>query len=282
MKKTRVILVSGMSGAGKTQAMAAFENLEYNCIDNYPVALLNEFTEYLKEDTPYERVAMAVTLMDAMEAIRMLSNVDWIDLKILLLDCEDAALVKRYKQTRRSHPMMIYNDASTLTEAIQYERRMFDQLKGAENEIIDTTLIKPAALQKRLAAAFAVDKRTSFRISFVSFGFKHGIPKDADLVLDVRFLPNPFYVEELRPLTGNDPEVYNYVIEKPETHEYLARSLPYYDYLLRQYKLEGKMQVTIAIGCTGGQHRSVTLTNYFYQHYSRYYQCYKWHRDADH
>ena len=122
----------------------------------------------------------------------------------------------------------------------------------------------------------------SFRVSFISFGYKHGIPRDADLLLDVRFLPNPFYIESLRKLTGNDKEVYDYVMSQSETQEFVRRTIEYYDYLLKKYEEEGKMQMIIGIGCTGGQHRSVTLTNYFAEYYSKYYQVYKWHRDADH
>ena len=119
-------------------------------------------------------------------------------------------------------------------------------------------------------------------VSFISFGYKHGIPRDADLLLDVRFLPNPFYIESLRKLTGNDKAVYDYVMSQSETQEFVRRTIEYYDYLLKKYEEEGKMQMIIGIGCTGGQHRSVTLTNYFAEYYSKYYQVYKWHRDADH
>ncbi|OUC52128.1 RNase adaptor protein RapZ [Eggerthia catenaformis] len=282
MDDIELVLVSGMSGAGKTQAMAVFENLEYYCMDNYPVALLEAFTDYLKEESPFIKVAMAVRLDDAMKAIRVLSNADGINLNIVFLDCEDSEIVKRYKQTRRSHPLIINGKASTLTEAIQLERKKFEYLKSSTNLVIDTTLLKNKSLQDLLESKFNRLPKEIFRVTFVSFGYKHGIPKDADLVLDVRFLPNPFYNESLRSLTGNDQAVYDYVMDKEETRIFIKKAMPFYDYLLKEYEKEGKMQVTVAIGCTGGQHRSVTLTNYFYQHYSSYYQCYKYHRDADH
>lgn len=282
MDKIEVVVVTGMSGAGKTQAMAIFENMEYRCIDNYPVALLKEFGDLMRTSTKYAKVAMAVSLGDAILAVRVLSNMDWIDLTVIFLDCDDEVLLSRYKQTRRSHPLMIGNMASSLMEAIHFEREMADSVSKLANIIIDTTLLKPTKLQDKLEIYFHKGNQDTFRVSFVSFGYKHGVPRDADLLLDVRFLPNPFYIEELRNLTGNDKAVYDYVMEQTETKEFIEKTITYYDYLLKKYEEEGKMQMIIGIGCTGGQHRSVTLTNYFADYYSKYYQVYKWHRDADH
>ncbi len=282
MNKIQVVLVTGMSGAGKTQAMAIFENLEYFCMDNYPVALLTEFGELLKTSASYTKIAMAVPIGDAMQAIRVLSNLDWINMEVVFLDCDNDAIIKRYKQTRRSHPLMITNMASTLSEAIDVERKEAEIIKAESNTVIDTTLLKPAALQDVIEATFNTGSKNVFRVCFESFGYKHGVPADADLILDVRFLPNPFYVEELRRKTGNDKEVYDYVMDKPETKIFVEKTIAYYDYLLKEYEKEGKMQVIIGIGCTGGQHRSVTLTNFFADYYEKYYQVYKWHRDADH
>lgn len=282
MEKIEVVVVTGMSGAGKTQAMAIFENMEYRCIDNYPIALLKEFGDLLRTSIKYSKVAMAVSLGDAILAIRVLSNMDWVDLTVIFLDCDDEVLLSRYKQTRRSHPLMISNLASSLTEAIDIEREMAEPVSQLANIVIDTTLLKVSKLQDKLEIYFHKGNQEVFRVSFVSFGYKHGVPRDADLLLDVRFLPNPFYIEELRPLTGNDKAVYDYVMEQPETQEFIEKTKTYYDYLLKKYEEEGKMQMIIGIGCTGGQHRSVTLTNYFADYYSQYYQVYKWHRDADH
>ena len=209
MDKIEVVIVTGMSGAGKTQAMAIFENMEYRCIDNYPVALLKEFGDLLRTSTKYSKVAMAVSLGDAILAVRVFSNMDWVDLTVIFLDCEDEVLLSRYKQTRRSHPLMIGNVASSLTEAIQFEREMADPISKLANIIIDTTLLKPIKLQDKLEIYFHKGNQDTFRVSFVSFGYKHGVPKDADLLLDVRFLPNPFYIEELRAQTGNDKAVYD-------------------------------------------------------------------------
>ncbi|MDE6952195.1 MAG: RNase adapter RapZ [Erysipelotrichales bacterium] len=282
MDKIEVVFVTGMSGAGKTQAMATFENMEYQCMDNYPVALLKEFGDLLRTSNKYTKIAMAVPLRDAIFAIRVMSNLDWVDLTVVFLDADDKVLLSRYKQTRRTHPLMISNRASTLLEAIAIEREIADPISKLANIVIDTTLLKPTRLQDKLEIYFHKGNQDTFRISFVSFGYKHGIPKDADLLLDVRFLPNPFYIEELRNKTGNDKEVYDYVMGQPETKEFIQKTTQYYDYLLKKYEEEGKMQMVIGIGCTGGQHRSVTLTNYFADYYSRFYQVYRWHRDANH
>lgn len=282
MDQVEVVIVTGMSGAGKTSAMACFENLAFRCIDNYPVPLLTEFAELVQDNSQYQRVAMAVNLEDALKAIRLLNNLDWINLTVVFLDCDDETLVKRYKQTRRSHPLLISNKASSLLEAIEFERRLAEPISRLANIYIDTTKLKGARFQDLLEDYFNKGKLDPFRITFVSFGYKHGVPKDADLLLDVRFLPNPFYIEELRQLTGNDQAVYDYVMEKEETKIFVEKTTEFLDYLLKEYEKEGKMHLVIGIGCTGGQHRSVTLTNYFADYYSQYYQVHRLHRDADH
>jgi len=281
MTDRSVVLVTGMSGAGKTTAMAVFENMGYYCVDNLPVELLDDFGEVMKT-AHYTKVALAVSLFDAQEAMRDLTNMDWIKLNMLFLDCEDEKIVKRYKFTRRSHPLLITNHASALSEAIELERREAEKVASMANQIIDTTLLKANRLQDVIEASFDQGTKDVFRVIFESFGYKYGLPKDADLLLDVRFLPNPFYIESLRHKSGNDEEVYNYVMEQPETRAFLDKAFKFYDYLLDQYEKEGKNQVIFGIGCTGGQHRSVTLTNYFAKHYSQRYKVYKYHRDADH
>lgn len=278
----QVVMVTGMSGAGKTSAMAVFENMEYQCIDNYPVILLEQFGELLKSSNRYSKVAMALSLNDAVDAMRILSNLDWIKLTIVFLDCEDDTLVMRYKFTRRTHPLLICNRASSLTEAISFERKLAEPVSQMAHIVIDTTNLTKARFQARLERFFATGNSDSFRISFVSFGYKHGIPRDADLLFDVRFLPNPYYIESLRELTGNDKAVYNYVIEQPETQEFIQKMTDLFDYLFENFKREGKMHLVVGIGCTGGQHRSVSLTNYFADYYSKKYQVHRLHRDAVH
>ena len=282
MDQNEIVIVTGMSGAGKTTAMAVFENMAYRCIDNYPVALLTEFAEMIQQCAKYQKTAMAVSLDDATKAIRILSNVDWIHLSVVFLDCDDEVILKRYKETRRCHPILIGNKASSLMEAIEFERKIANPIMRLANFTIDTTKLKKAKLQNTIENYFNQKSVDPFRISFVSFGYKYGVPKDADLLFDVRFLPNPFYIEELRPLTGNDKAVYDYVIDKPETQVFITKMLDLLDYLLAEYEKEGKMHLIIGIGCTDGQHRSVSLTNYFADHYSQIYQVHRLHRDADH
>lgn len=280
--KIQVVMVTGMSGAGKTSAMAVFENMEFQCIDNYPVILLEQFGELLKTSNRYSKVAMALSLNDAINAIRILGNLDWISLSIIFLDCEDEVLLTRYKFTRRVHPLLISNRASSLSDAISFERKIAEPVKQMANIVVDTSRYSLARFQEHLERLFSQGSRDSFRISFVSFGYKHGIPRDADLLFDVRFLPNPYYVESLRELTGNDQEVYNYVMDQPETKEFVRRMTEMLDYLFVNFEKEGKMHLVVGIGCTGGQHRSVTLTNYFADYYQERYLVHRLHRDAHH
>lgn len=282
MDKIEIVVVTGMSGAGKTSAMASFENLAYRCIDNYPVDLLEQFGELIKNNPKYQRTALAVALEDAIKAIRILSNIDWVHLTVVFLDCTDEILVKRYKETRRSHPLLISNKAASLVEGIDFERKLAVPIANLANFTIDTTKLKFVKFQSMIDDHFSKDVVDPFRVSFESFGFKHGIPKDADLLLDVRFLPNPFYLPELREHTGNDQDVYDYVMEKEETKIFVENTSKYLDYLIDEYEKEGKMHLIIGIGCTGGQHRSVTLTNYFAKRYEGQYKVYCVHRDADH
>ena len=198
MDQNEIVIVTGMSGAGKTTAMAVFENMAYRCIDNYPVALLTEFAEMIQQCAKYQKTAMAVSLDDATKAIRILSNVDWIHLSVVFLDCDDEVILKRYKETRRCHPILIGNKASSLMEAIEFERKIANPIMRLANFTIDTTKLKKAKLQNTIENYFNQKSVDPFRISFVSFGYKYGVPKDADLLFDVRFLPNPFYIEELR------------------------------------------------------------------------------------
>lgn len=281
-EKIHLVLVTGLSGAGKTTAMGILEDMEYRCIDNYPVILLSQFGELLKSSDEYSKIAMAVPINEALEAIQILKNMDWIDLSIVFLDCENNVLLTRYKFTRRVHPLLISNKAHSLEEAIEFERDIAQPIALNAHMTIDTTHLKKPKLQERLETYFSKSEQEPFRISFVSFGYKNGIPRDADLLFDVRFLPNPYYIEELRSLTGNDKAVYDYVIEKPETIEFIEKLTSLFDYLFEKFLEEGKMHVVVGIGCTGGQHRSVTLTNYFADYYAKKYQVHRLHRDAIH
>ncbi len=282
MDKVEVIIITGMSGAGKTTVMAVFENMGFYCIDNYPAKLLKEFGDLLIADTSHPRIALAVRIEDARKAIEILENMDWIDLKIVFLTSDDDTLLTRYKFTRRSHPLLISNKASTLSEAIEIERKTGEAIEQLADMRIDTGNLKPARLQDLIEEFFSLGAIDPFRISFISFGYKHGVPRDADLLFDVRFLPNPYWEEPLRELTGNDKEVYNYVINKPETQEFINKMTDLFDYFFENYQKEGKMHLVIGIGCTGGQHRSVSLVNYFYDYYKEVFLVHKLHRDANH
>lgn len=282
MDRIQLVMVTGLSGAGKTSCMAVFENLEFQCIDNAPIELLEQFANLLKTSKEYTKVAYAVKLKDALQAARILSNLDWIDLSILFLDANDDVLLKRYKQSRRTHPLLISERAASLQEAIEFERELAKPVLRISNKVIDTSMMKTNKLQQLMEDYYLHSETDPFRISFISFGYKHGIPKDLDLMFDVRFLPNPFYVDELREQTGNDQAVYDYVMEKPETQEFVEVLTPTLDYLFKNFEQEGRMHLVVGIGCTGGQHRSVTLTNYFADHYAKIYQVHRLHRDADH
>jgi len=185
----------------------------------------------------------------------------------------------RYKLTRRNHPLLNGNVCNTLEEAIEEERKMFQSVKDRATCVIDTTFLKTSELKNKLQDYFSLSSKPVFTISFISFGYKHGVPMDADCMLDVRFLPNPFWEVELRPYSGDDACVYNYVMDKPETKEFCEKMIAFLDYAFEKYVKEGKNHFTVAIGCTGGQHRSVSITNYLYSYYQDKYRCFKEHRD---
>ena len=279
-RRRRVILVSGMSGAGKSTATRFLEDMGYRVIDNFPVQLLSLLIEMVETSTDprYSYIALSVAAQDFSEFLRIVKGQN-IESEVLVLDCSDSVLLHRYKSTRRMHPLLLSNTVNTLEEAIAVERQMFTRSLDSTFIRIDTTFLSEKEFRKKIEQYFSKSNIPVFSISFMSFGYKYGVPMDADVMIDVRFLPNPFWVVSLRPYSGNDPQVYNYVIEKPETQEFLTRFLAFMDYAFEQYVMEGKNHFTVAIGCTGGQHRSVAITNYLYDHYRDTYHCYKQHRD---
>lgn len=181
-------------------------------------------------------------------------------MRVLFLDASNEVLLHRYKSTRRTHPLLISNVCNTLEEAISVERQMFQNYKDTAFLSVDTTFLKASELKQKIEKYFSLSSAPVFSISFISFGYKHGVPLDADLMIDVRFLPNPYWEVELRPYSGDDPQVYHYVMDKPETKEFIKRLLEFLDYAFTEYVKEGKNHFTVAIGCTGGQHRSVSIT----------------------
>ena len=276
----RVILVSGMSGAGKSTAMRMLEDMGYHIIDNLPVQMVQGFVQILEESTDprYNYIALATSAQDFPLFLKYLVGQN-ISVRVLFLDASDQTLLHRYKSTRRMHPLLLSNTANTLEEAITVERQMFAKNSNNSFITIDSSFTSEKEFRKKIEQYFSRTSVPAFSLSFVSFGYKYGVPMDADLMVDVRFLPNPYWVEELRKYSGDDPQVYDFVINKPETKEFLDRFLNFTDYAFRQYAAEGKNHFTVAVGCTGGQHRSVAITNYLYDVYKTQYNCYKEHRD---
>lgn len=265
----RLVIVTGMSGAGKSTAMKMMEDMGFFCIDNLPIPLLDklvDFTMSVHSDTQKIAIGTDVRSGDGLdrveEMVRLLSEKD-AHCEILFLDAEDSVLVKRYKETRRSHPLA---KGERVDKGIQEERKRLLQVKSQADYIIDTSRLLTRELKAELERIFVRDEdyRNLF-VTILSFGFKYGIPEDSDIVMDVRFLPNPYYIEELKPKTGNDVEIQQYVMQFPEAKEFLERLSGLLDFLIPHYISEGKNQLVISIGCTGGKHRSVTLANELYK-----------------
>ena len=258
------LIISGMSGAGKSRAVATLEDLGYYCVDNLPIALIPRFAEVCLAATErYERVALVTDvraggdfqqLFDSLDSIRDMGC----DYRILFLDTDTATLIRRYKETRRRHPLM--SDGMTIEQAMHREQELLRPLREHADFVIDTTLMPAAKLRNELYGLFG-DKsaRGKLSVNVVSFGFKYGIPLEADLVFDVRFLPNPFYVPELKHKTGMDSEVYDYVFSFPQTKTFIDKLEGMLSFLLPLYAEEGKSTLVIAVGCTGGHHRSVSV-----------------------
>ncbi|SDK04937.1 RNase adapter RapZ [Sediminibacillus albus] len=285
-KETQLVIITGMSGAGKTVAVQSFEDLGFYCVDNLPPALLPKFLELMKDSTNnIQKVAVVMdlrgreffdTLFDALDALG--KEEAWLAEHILFLDAQDQALVSRYKETRRSHPLA---PEGLPLEGIEQERSILDELRGRAHNIIDTTSLKPKELRDKIVEAYAEKEQEIFSVHAVSFGFKYGLPIDADLVFDVRFLPNPHYVAHMRPLTGLNTEVSSYVFKWSDTQKFLDKVTDLLEFMLPQYKKEGKSQLVIAIGCTGGQHRSVAISEYLAKKFSTDYVTHVSHRDID-
>ncbi|SCZ05213.1 RNase adapter RapZ [Alkaliphilus peptidifermentans] len=261
----RVVIITGLSGAGKSQAVKYMEDFGYYCIDNLPPVLIPKFMELCHQTHgKIEKVALVIDIRgglffdDLYEGLDNLEELGY-QYEILFLDASDDILVKRFKETRRSHPMSV--DGS-IGEGISKEREKLKKFKKMASHIIDTTKLIPAQLKEELKNIYLEGKESSnLMISIVSFGFKHGIPLDADLVFDVRFLPNPYYIDELRDYTGNDESVRDYVMNSPVSVAFGEKLLDLISFLIPQYIKEGKNQLVIAIGCTGGRHRSVTISH---------------------
>lgn len=265
----RFVVVTGMSGGGKSTALKMLEDAGFYCVDNLPISLLDKFIELIATPgSEITRVALGLDVRAGQsftEATSILQKQKDAgkELEILFMDASDNALVKRYKETRRVHPLA---PEGRVEDGIRLEREMTRGIRNSADYVIDTSNLLTRELKEELDRIFVQNKEyNSLMITLLSFGFKYGIPTDADLVFDVRFLPNPFYVDELKKKTGNDKEVQDFVMQFPESKEFLDKLEDMLKFLIPNYVKEGKYQLVIAIGCTGGQHRSVTLANALYE-----------------
>ena len=267
----RFVIITGMSGSGKSNAIKNFEDIGYYCIDNMPPKLFTKFAQLCTQlEGGITKVAFAVDTRSGKMFRELCSCIDEFEkeigkLEILFLDCDSQILVKRYKESRRQHPL---SDAGTILDGIEKERVLLEDVRRRANYIVDTSNMKLPQLKEYINTVFGADIDTKKRmtVNVLSFGFKYGIPMDADLVMDVRFLPNPFYIPELKEKTGLDSEVSDYVMSFEVAQQFADKLRDMFDFLMPQYVAEGKSNIVIAIGCTGGKHRSVTLANELTKH----------------
>lgn len=263
MEGLRFVIITGLSGAGKTEAIRSFEDLGYFCVDNLPPALLPKFVELCAQSGGrIRKVALVIDIRGGKffdtvaEALDRLGEMGF-TYDVLFLEASDEALIRRFKETRRRHPLAL---TGSLQEGITAERARLETLRSRATKIIDTTHLSPHELKTQITQAFATDQDlTGLSIRVLSFGYRFGLPLDADLVFDVRFLPNPHWVEKLRPHTGLEPEVRDYVFGSPLSQEYLERLQSLLLFMLPGFVKEGKTQLVLAFGCTGGRHRSVAM-----------------------
>lgn len=265
----KFIIVTGLSGAGKTQVVKAFEDMGDYCVDNMPPELIPKFAEiYHKSAKPDDCVALVCDIRGGDMFRKLSGSLDELselgyEYDILFLEASDEVLIRRYKETRRVHPL---SGEGRLTDGIQSERKMLAAVKEKATKIIDTTLLTAAQLRRQIAAIYGSESKFGgMLVHVMSFGFKYGLPLDADLVFDVRFLPNPFYISELKEHTGLEVCIRDYVMESDDSREFLNKLADMIKFLIPRYIKEGKAQLVIGIGCTGGHHRSVTIAEELYR-----------------
>ena len=268
----RFVIVTGMSGSGKTHALKMLEDLGYFCVDNLPLELVGKFAELAANPAQeYSKVALG---LDVRSLFKGRGSVDgFLKLmadyphEILFLDCDEENLMRRYKASRRLHPL---SREGRIEDGIRAEREYVRPLLECADYVVDTSTLLTRQLQEEMSRLFSEDTREgTLFMSILSFGYKYGIPSDADLVFDVRFLPNPFYVDALKHKTGNDPDVQEYVCQTGEAEEFLKKVTDLLDWLIPKYRAEGKRQLMVCVGCTGGKHRSVTLANRLGDYYGQ-------------
>ena len=260
------VIISGLSGAGKSRAASVMEDMGFFCVDNLPAPLIPKFAELgLGGNGEYDRVALVTDIRGGVNFEGLFQALDSLEAMkcgyhIVFMEASDSVIIRRYKESRRNHPLA--EECDSLEDAIALERKMLAPIKERAEWVIDTSDLSTRALREELLGMFARGSRErSMEVRVLSFGFKHGIPAEADLVFDVRFLPNPYYVAELRPLTGLDAGVRDYALASPQSQEFLKKLIDFVSYLLPRYREEGKAALVIAVGCTGGHHRSVAVAH---------------------
>ena len=269
MEDVRLVIITGMSGAGKTQVVRAMEDLGYFCVDNLPPMLIPKFAELCAQSAGrVNKIGLVVDIRGREFFDTLVQNLEELEkqgrrYEMLFLEASDETLIRRYKETRRRHPMAPHG---RISEGIARERERVDQVRGRATQIIDTSELSTADLREKITALFTSEHEYQrMNITVVSFGFKYGIPLDADMVFDVRFLPNPFYVESLRRKSGEIAEVGEYIWKWPITQQFMEKVTDFVEFLVPNYIKEGKSQLIIAIGCTGGMHRSVFVAGKIYE-----------------
>lgn len=282
-EKKQLLIVTGMSGAGKTVTAHALEDMGYFVVDNLPPTLLSSFWDLMINSNDFQKVAVVIDLRvknfytDLLDEVNSLEDNGKVQATILFLEASNDTLVARYKETRRLPPLA---NSGRLLDGILEERRILTPIKNRSNYIIDTSKLSTKQLKEKLLSTFSDSQRQPFSIEVMSFGFKYGMPIDADIVMDVRFLPNPFYIPELRPFTGLDKRVFDYVMSKEETQVFYQKLLDLLKTAIPGYIEEGKEKLTIAIGCTGGQHRSVSIAQQLARDLSKKYPVDITHREV--
>ncbi|NDL67190.1 RNase adapter RapZ [Anaerotalea alkaliphila] len=279
-------VITGMSGAGKSTVLKFLEDMGYFCVDNLPPVLIGKFAEIcFSPESGINKVALGIDIRGGDVFEELFKEMDLLKgmgyrINLVFIDAQDKILVKRFKETRRKHPLV---DHGRVSEGIRLERSILEAAKKRADHIIDTTNLLTRELKEEVRKVFDADGQyDSLIVTVVSFGFKYGIPADADLVFDVRFLPNPYYVGELRELTGNDREVSDFVMQWEQARDFMVKLLDMVEFLLPNYIKEGKNNIVIAIGCTGGKHRSVTLANALHQALAqKEYSVHIQHRDLE-
>lgn len=278
----KLVLISGVSGGGKTACSNILEDMGYRCIDQYPVELLPGLFDLIENDPSptYQKVALTIPLTELEKFSPLVNNINNIKPLLVLIDCSKEEILKRYKFTRRVHPLLISNVANSLEEAVDVEKAIIEKFKKNKVSVIDTTTLTLKGHREKITKILNQKESSDVSLSFVSFGYKNGIASDADLVFDVRFLKNPFYDPKLRKKTGNTKAVKEYVMSDSRTLTYLKKLTSFIDFYVKSYDQGEKRHLTIAVGCTGGQHRSVVITNYLFEHYKDKFTCYKKHREV--